>query len=373
MAHSLYEVDYSQSIAKPSDYMENPDYYLQDVFYNTRPEIFNFDEAPGEGEIYYKNFRDDESIQDKEFNDFKYVHRPENWDKQEPPLVNPYKRYDTKKLISSYRLENDPIKFTLDLFDWENRIAASMEDLMRATSQFSRKNAPRCNARLLKADTKNAMFTYRVVSYMKGSDPRGHIVTVTLNKDPEQKDLRKLDIKLGCSCPFWKWWGPDFNAKNNDYLKGKPLSDGSAPEIRDPERKNKICKHVYVVGTVFEKFAKKYELDTYKDVDKIVDTMEKLEEESDKIEMHDVEEILKFLERDEKLKMEKFLKKYEFEKNDRRKINIRKDALEELTRILAGKEKRILQRIETDINNFGRKILRKKSSLDNVIEIYRSM
>ena len=376
MAYSIYEVDGAQDLYKPSDVIESPDYLLQDVFFQTRPDLFNYRGDPGEGNPYYKNFRDDESIKEQEKSDFRYVFNPEFWTQQSPPLVNPYKRYDVsrpydlKKLVSFYRLENDPLKIT---YSFNDRSAASMEDLIRATSDFSTRNAPHSNARLIKSDPKNAMWTYRVVSFMKNSDPRGHIVTVTLVKDPKQRDLRKLEIQLGCSCPFWKWWGPDYNAKNEDYLKGKPRSDGSAPEKRDPERRNKICKHVYVVGQVFERFAKKYELDTFREVDKIVDVMEKLEEESDRLEMEDVKEITKFLDRDEKLKIEKFLRKYELEKNEKRKINIRKDTLEELTRILAGKEKRNLQKIEQDIANFGRKILRKKSSLENVIEIYRSI
>ena len=55
--------------------------------------------------------------------------------------------------------------------------------------------------------------------------------------------VSKLDVAVTCSCPFWKWGGPDYNAKQNGFLFQSPRSDQSTPDIRDPERDNWVCKH----------------------------------------------------------------------------------------------------------------------------------
>ena len=63
MAYSIYEVDGAQDLCKPSEVMDTPNENVQpDVFYMTRPEVFNFDRVPGEGDPFYKNYLIDEPI-----------------------------------------------------------------------------------------------------------------------------------------------------------------------------------------------------------------------------------------------------------------------------------------------------------------------
>lgn len=91
-------------------------------------------------------------------------------------------------------------------------------------------------------------FLYRVGDYVV----RIIIVklpTRTINQltDTETEKMRKIknrDILVNCTCNFWKYGGPDFNAYILGYNAG-PKSNLQAPDIRDPNRKNFICQHTY--------------------------------------------------------------------------------------------------------------------------------
>lgn len=51
------------------------------------------------------------------------------------------------------------------------------------------------------------------------------------------------EAKTYCSCPYMKWWGPNWNSLVEGFRlwrMGKELP----PDIRDPQRKNKVCKHI---------------------------------------------------------------------------------------------------------------------------------
>jgi hypothetical protein len=66
--------------------------------------------------------------------------------------------------------------------------------------------------------------------------------------------LRKIkdrDTFVSCTCRFWKWNGPDFNAALHGYSE-RQFSDLSDPAIRDPELKYLICKHVYAALLKFK-------------------------------------------------------------------------------------------------------------------------
>lgn len=59
--------------------------------------------------------------------------------------------------------------------------------------------------------------------------------------------LAKMDLELSCTCPAWRWQGPEFHSTGEDYQLGKLQGTASAPDIRDPERQNFVCKHVAAV------------------------------------------------------------------------------------------------------------------------------
>jgi len=197
---------------------------------------------------------------------------------------------------------------------------------------------------------------------MKNSDPKGHVVSLQLDKRNKEKDIRQLDVKISCSCPFWKYWGPDYNAGSLSYLQGEHRSDNSKPDVRDKGRRNKICKHVYSVGEIIEKFAKKYDLDTYKDVDKIITVID----DAEKTSIDELKELASKLDRSERKELDLLFNRYDSERSDRGKDKIRKKIVDVLEKDLGNKEKTFLRRIYDKVKTF----FKKKTSVNSVLEMY---
>jgi hypothetical protein len=51
------------------------------------------------------------------------------------------------------------------------------------------------------------------------------------------------EVKLFCNCKYTKYWGTNWNAKTDGYRLWKMGKD-LPPDIRDPKRENKVCKHI---------------------------------------------------------------------------------------------------------------------------------
>lgn len=96
-----------------------------------------------------------------------------------------------------------------------------------------------CSADLKRADIKNLRWIFTVNC---GNGPKA----VKVRAIPKGRNLSfaKLDLELSCSCKAWQWLGPEFHAKADNYQLGNPVGTASTPDIRDPERDNRVCKHV---------------------------------------------------------------------------------------------------------------------------------
>ena len=57
----------------------------------------------------------------------------------------------------------------------------------------------------------------------------------------------KMDLDIQCSCPAWRWQGPEHWSQSEEYLDGKPRGTATVPVIRDPSGINRVCKHVAAV------------------------------------------------------------------------------------------------------------------------------
>jgi hypothetical protein len=53
-------------------------------------------------------------------------------------------------------------------------------------------------------------------------------------------------VKIKCDCAFFRWQGPETHASNGSYLVGTPKGSASSPSIKDPNKKNLTCKHLWV-------------------------------------------------------------------------------------------------------------------------------
>ena len=101
-------------------------------------------------------------------------------------------------------------------------------------------NVPGCRAQGDKKCPPNSKSSY--ITTLKGLK-RGNL-----------KDINRADIQVSCTCPFFKWGGPEYNAKAGNYQYQAPAGTASDPVIRDPNRINKVCKHVIAVFGILDKF-----------------------------------------------------------------------------------------------------------------------
>ena len=114
------------------------------------------------------------------------------------------------------------------------RLALKSESLLPRTPEKTKERAGQCSVSLTSYDPKTKIFTFSVLGT---TVPRA--VRTSLSAIDE--------ISLSCDCPFWRWNGPEFHAKSDNYMLGKPFGTASPPDIRDPERKHFLCKHAYAV------------------------------------------------------------------------------------------------------------------------------
>jgi len=396
---SIYDVEYSQELAMPSDALTEND-YTQDVFMQTRPEPFDFDnrdrgETPSQGDPYFRDWDMDEDVKFREKSLQRYNQSPKNWDKQRSVLINPYDRSDRQgsahRVVEAY-LKTAATPDKHKPYD-PNKPAPlqgrtpTLAKLMHYTSSFSKRRAPKTTVKLNNADPANLTWTYKAKGGESWSSSSGHDVKIVLEKKEDMKDFREMKVKVTCSCPFWKYYGPDFNSGSGNKIdpyrlgpsridkkdnKGNPVNP--APNKRDPGRHNMICKHVAAVGKVFQKYAAKHNLDTYKQVEGIFDQLEKQEKAvSPEREMEGVKAIVDKMERSDQKEMQPLIDRYEKEENEVRKENMRSGILLNLEDNIETQDKGWLQKLLEFITRFFR--INKGSSVrnasvDRVLEMY---
>lgn len=133
-------------------------------------------------------------------------------------------------------------KASLRLFRNEPRfkVGSTSESILNGLDSQTRQKASRCEAVLKRADLKNLRWIFSVncgngvkAVMIRGIRPRANVTA-----------FDKFDLELSCSCPAWQWLGPEYHAKGEGYLLGTPRGTATTPDIKDPERVHKVCKHV---------------------------------------------------------------------------------------------------------------------------------
>lgn len=114
------------------------------------------------------------------------------------------------------------------------RIAIKPEILQEHAPGNIQDNAESCSCSFVSYMKRTRMYTFSVHC---GNVP--HMVRAVLSAIDE--------ITMTCDCPFWRWGGPEYHAKQNEYMLGRPRGTAGPPDIRDPDRKNWLCKHAYAV------------------------------------------------------------------------------------------------------------------------------
>lgn len=127
-----------------------------------------------------------------------------------------------------------------------SKVSLNIQDVL--TRSTGRTKSKGCRSRLVSSKPQEGLWRFRVYCTEKDSRGGGHEVNLWLEPN-NGKSQGQLEFKASCDCRAWKYYGSDYNAKSKDYLYGRPKSNGSPPNIRDPLRRNQVCKHVYLCLT----------------------------------------------------------------------------------------------------------------------------
>lgn len=100
------------------------------------------------------------------------------------------------------------------------------------------------------------------------SSPTGHIAVVKFFKNDPRRQMLMKDCRVACTCPAFLYWGSKYNATQGKY--NYKTSIDIAPNIRDPKRERKICKHIACIRQHFRGYTEKGIHRKYKDtIDKV--------------------------------------------------------------------------------------------------------
>lgn len=117
--------------------------------------------------------------------------------------------------------------------------ATLIAEILEGCSPNVHQKSQDMGVKLVRVDQKHNLWLFNVVG--KTGTYRVRIKTLPQGNI---KDPSRLDVLVSCSCPFWRWQGPEYHAQQNGYLYGKPVGTASEPVIRDPEGQHWACKHM---------------------------------------------------------------------------------------------------------------------------------
>jgi hypothetical protein len=209
---SLYRIDGPKDLAKKQD--------------NGTDTIDQSDASPG-----YMG------LGDKDPNDYsktKYPYRDEK------PNSHNASKGDPQVVAALYVLAHK-LPLVIPAQEW-GKYAATGEQILSGLNPKVLTRAQKAKVSVKRVDAKNLRWIFDV----KGN----HDYVVKLRASRPKKNttkLSKMDLELSCTCPAWQWQGPEFHGKANKYQLGKLQGTATPPDIRDPSRINKVCKHVAAV------------------------------------------------------------------------------------------------------------------------------
>jgi len=119
------------------------------------------------------------------------------------------------------------------------KLAAIPEEILNGLDPEFKHRAAQCTTTLKRADLGNLRWIFAVDC---GNGPKA--VKIRASRPGNVRAFGKLDLELSCSCPGWQWLGPEFHAKSEGYMLNPQVGTASTPDIRDPDRTHKVCKHV---------------------------------------------------------------------------------------------------------------------------------
>lgn len=126
----------------------------------------------------------------------------------------------------------------------QSRYGATLEDIAQGVAQAIVERSQEYTPQLQRVDTRNRMWTFKVGKWQ--------VKVRVKTRDKRVKKAISADVDLTCSCPFWRWQGPEHWGQSEDYLYKDPRGTASFPQVRDPRHEKPVCKHVYAVFQVLK-------------------------------------------------------------------------------------------------------------------------
>lgn len=129
------------------------------------------------------------------------------------------------------------------------RVAAKMDQLTDGLDGGIEQRSHKCHVSVRRVDASNLRWIFSV-----NCGNGAKVVRLKAERVGNIVRLAKMNVKVSCSCPAWRWLGPEFHAKGEKFLDGRPQGTASTPNIKDPERDNRVCKHVAAVLSFIQKW-----------------------------------------------------------------------------------------------------------------------
>lgn len=146
---------------------------------------------------------------------------------------------DPEFVVALYRLKTaHEITVRADV---RTKVAVRMGEILQGLNPKTKQRAKKCAVTVRRVDIPNLRWIFSVDC---GNGAKA--IKMKAERKGRVTQMSKLDLKVTCSCPAWQWLGPEYHAKNR-YNDGKPRGTASTPDIKDPERINRVCKHVAAV------------------------------------------------------------------------------------------------------------------------------
>jgi hypothetical protein len=122
------------------------------------------------------------------------------------------------------------------------RTAATLEEMTSGLDPKIQDSATSCSVAMKRADIPNLRWLFAV-----NCGNGAKVVRIKATRTGNIVKFSRLNLMVTCSCPAWQWQGPEYHAKKDQYIDGKPRGTASTPDIMDPQRIHRLCKHVTAV------------------------------------------------------------------------------------------------------------------------------
>jgi len=122
--------------------------------------------------------------------------------------------------------------------NFDVKVAMTVGEILSRCDRKIKERSKEYAPKLARTDTKNWIWHWKVGD---------HTVRVQAFKRGRAENFPKLNLRISCSCPFWRWWGPEHWGTRDDYQRGPLQGTATYPKIRDPAHWRPVCKHAYAV------------------------------------------------------------------------------------------------------------------------------